>query len=184
MITSGSSRSAPRKAALNETRVRVHFTLRDVAAFRLEDVFDRVLERDDVLAPLEVHLLDQRGERGRFAAADRTGDKDEPILVAREQFQVLRQTEVVHRPHLRVDDAENQIEPEPLPDDTGAKTPKLRRIGKIGIAALGQKRLLPIREKTIRESCGLFRASASATSGQIGWSVPCNRQIGGAFTPR
>ena len=53
MITSGSSRSAPRNAAANE-RVCV-CTSRCVMwqPFRLENVFDRIFQRDDVLAPLE-----------------------------------------------------------------------------------------------------------------------------------
>ena len=47
-----------------------------------------------------IHLLDQGGERGRLAAADRTGDEDQPVLVTRQQLQVLGQTEFIHRPHL------------------------------------------------------------------------------------
>ncbi len=32
-------------------RVRMHFALRDVTAFRFENVFDRIFQRDDVLTP-------------------------------------------------------------------------------------------------------------------------------------
>ncbi len=45
----------------------MHFALRNVTPFRFEDVFDWVLERDDVLVALEVHLLDERGQRGRVS---------------------------------------------------------------------------------------------------------------------
>ena len=64
--------------------MRVHFALRDVATFRLQNVFDRIFERDDVLAALQIHLLNQCSQRGRFAAADRAGHQDEAVLVARE----------------------------------------------------------------------------------------------------
>jgi hypothetical protein len=38
-------------------------------------------------------------------------------------------------------------------------------------------------QKTLGERGGVLRSETGA-SGQIGWSVPRNRQIGGAFTPR
>ena len=105
-------------------RVGVHFALGDVATLRLEDVFDRVLESDDVLAPLDVYLLDERGQSGRFAAADRAGDEDESVMEAREQLEALGQAEFIHRPHPGADDAKDEVDPEPLPNDTGAKTPE------------------------------------------------------------
>jgi len=49
--------------------VGVHFALGDVAAFRFKDILDRIFKRDDVLAPLDVYLVDQSRERGRFPAA-------------------------------------------------------------------------------------------------------------------
>ena len=45
-------RAAQRRA--ERARVRVHFALGDVATFRLEDVFDRIFQRDDVIAPFEL----------------------------------------------------------------------------------------------------------------------------------
>ena len=64
--------------------VGVHFALGDVATLRLEDVFDRILEGNDVLASLDIYLLDQSGQRGRLSAADRAGNEDEPVMVARQ----------------------------------------------------------------------------------------------------
>ena len=81
------------------TRVRVHFALGDVAAFRLEDILDRIFQRDDMLAPFDIYLLDERGERGRFAAANRAGNENEAVLITREQLEMFRQTELVHRAH-------------------------------------------------------------------------------------
>ena len=156
MMTSGifAQRAAQRRA--ERSRVRVHFALRDVAAFRLENVFDRVFERDDVLAPLDIHLLDQRRQRGRFSAADRAGHEDEPVLITREQFQMLGQPELVHRPHLGVDDAEDEIDSEPLAHDAGAKATEIIRVGEIGIAALVQLRFLHVGKKTFRQRERVF----------------------------
>ena len=91
-------RAAQRRA--ERARVRVHFALRDVATFRLEDVFDRIFQRDDVFATFDVYLFDERSERRRFAAADRTGDENEAVVITREQFEMFGQTELVHRAHV------------------------------------------------------------------------------------
>ena len=77
----------------------VNFALGDVATLRLENVFDRILEGDDMLAALHVYLLDERGEGGRFAAADRAGDEDEAVMEAGEKLEALGQAEFVHRAH-------------------------------------------------------------------------------------
>ena len=44
--------------------VGVNLALGDVATLGLEDVFDRVLESNNMLAPLDIYLLDERGEGG------------------------------------------------------------------------------------------------------------------------
>src|ERR1700732_3768066 len=64
---------------------------------------------------------------------------------------MLGQTELIHRPHLRVDDAKHEVDSEPLAHDARAKATELICIGKIGIAALGQLRLMRFGEKTIRQ---------------------------------
>ena len=69
--------------------MRMHFALRDVATFRLEDVFDRIFESDDVLAPFEIHLLDQSRQRRRFAAPHRARHENESVLITRQQFESL-----------------------------------------------------------------------------------------------
>ena len=138
-------------------RVRVHFALGDVATLRLEDVFDRILQRDDVLVALDVHLLDERGQRGRFAAADRAGDEDEPVVKTGEHLEALGQAEFVHRAHLGADDAEDEIDPEPLPNDAGAEAPELGGVGKIDIAAFVELRPLRFVEESGGQRLGVLR---------------------------
>ncbi len=45
----------------------VDFALGDVAEARFDDVFDRVLEGDDVILSRDVHLVDEGGEGCGFA---------------------------------------------------------------------------------------------------------------------
>src|SRR5215467_5459018 len=65
-ITSGSWRSAPRRAVAN-----------DDAALVLVQKLDRVLDREDVVGARLVDLVDHRGERRRLAGARRARDEDE-----------------------------------------------------------------------------------------------------------
>ena len=147
-------RSAQRRA--EGARVGVHFALCDMAAFWFENIFDRVLERDDVFAPLDVHLLDQRRERGRFAAAHGTGHEDEAVLVTGQQFQAFGQTQFVHCPHLGVDDPENEIDPEPLSHDAGPEPAGRIRVGEVRVAALVELDLLRAGQETLGQRRGLM----------------------------
>ena len=139
-------------------RVRVHFALGDVAILRLKNVFDRILERDDVFVTLDIHLLDQRRQRRRFSTADGAGDEDQSIMIARKQLQVLRQAELVHRPDVRINNAEDEIDPEPLPHHAGAITPMRIRISKIGVAPGAERFALGRRQETFRQLFGLRRS--------------------------
>src|SRR5262245_22329378 len=63
----------PERAAqgrAERTRVGPDLALRYMAAFRLEDVFNRIFKGDDMLMPLQVNLLNQRGECGGLSAAN------------------------------------------------------------------------------------------------------------------
>ena len=73
--------------------------------------------------------------------------------------------------------------PESLTDDAGPKTTECRRVGEVGVAAIGELSLLEIGEKTLRQSSGLFRGQTRSIRPDR-LKVPCNRQSGGALTPR
>ena len=64
MITSGSSRSAARKRGGERLGVGENLPLANVTILRVDDVFDWVLERDDVIVPLDIDLLNHSGKRG------------------------------------------------------------------------------------------------------------------------
>ncbi len=110
-----------------------------------------------MLAPLDVYLLDQRSERGRFAAANGTGDENQAVLIAGQQLQCFRQAELVHGPHFCVDDAEDEIRPKTLPDDTGTETAEAICVGKIGVPARGELCPLRVGEEAVGESRGASR---------------------------
>ena len=62
----------------------VNFALGDVTTLRLEKELDRILERNDMFATFEIHLLHQGRESGGFSTADRAGYEDQSILITRQ----------------------------------------------------------------------------------------------------
>ena len=56
--------------------VSVRLALGDVTTLRFEDVFNGILQCNDVFAPFEIHLLHQRGQGRRFSTSDRPGNED------------------------------------------------------------------------------------------------------------
>ena len=56
-------------------RVEADFALFEDGLVVLEDVFDRVFERDDVLFEMGVDVLDHGRQRGGLAAAGRAGQE-------------------------------------------------------------------------------------------------------------
>ena len=70
---------------------------------------------------------------------------------------MLRQAELVHRAHFRVDDAEDEIDAETLTHNARAIAAKLIRVSKIGIAAFVELRSVQFRKKTFGKRERLFR---------------------------
>ena len=137
--------------------VRVDFALGDVAVARVDDVFDRVFERDDVVVALLVDVIDHRGQRRGFARADGARHEDEAVVVFREHLHDLGEAEVVHGAQAGADDAEDEIHPEPVPHDGCAEAPELIRVGEVDVAALCEHLLLLVVEEAHREPLGVRR---------------------------
>ncbi len=74
-----------------------------------------------------------------------------------EQLEALGQPELIHRADVGADDAENKIDPEPLPNDAGAEAPERSGVGEIDVAPLFQLRELRGAEEAFRERNGLLR---------------------------
>ena len=78
-------------------------------------------------------------------------------MEARQQLEALGQTELVHRAHPGADDAKNDVDPEPLPNDAGAKAAIFRGIGKIDIPPVGELGPLCFVKETGCERRSVFR---------------------------
>ncbi len=79
----------------------------DAALVRMEDL-DRVLDRDDVLPPRPVHVVDHRGERRRLSRAGRAGDEDQAAVLLGELLDADRQAQLLEARHGLRDDAEGE----------------------------------------------------------------------------
>ena len=76
-------------------RVRVQLALIDDAVFVLMEELHRIFNRDDVLVPLAIDLVDHRRERRRFAGAGRAGDEHESARLIADLLDHLRQPELL-----------------------------------------------------------------------------------------
>jgi hypothetical protein len=61
---------------------------------------DRVLNRDDVMVPRPVDVVDQRAQRGRLSRTRRPGDENESFVQMTELQQVLRKSQLFSRQNL------------------------------------------------------------------------------------
>ena len=77
-ITSGSLPQRAPKRLAEGLGVQANLTLVHDAAQVLVEELDRVLDRDDVLAPVRVDVIEDRRERRRLARPGRAGYEDEP----------------------------------------------------------------------------------------------------------
>ena len=104
---SGSSRNAPLEGSGKRLRMDADLAVVNQRLLAFVDELDGVFDRDDVILPVQVSVVDQRGERGRFAGTGRPGDEDQPFLEQRKTLQHRRQTEVVAGEHLARDEPEH-----------------------------------------------------------------------------
>ena len=106
-----------------------------MAAFRLDDVFDGVFQRDDVVLALGVDRIDEGRECGRFAAADWAGDEDEAVVEAGEGFHRVRQPQFFDRGDFGFDDTEDHVDTEALLHDGGTEATEVGGISEIHVTA-------------------------------------------------
>ena len=82
----------PAQRRRERLRVHAHLAVVDERLLALVDEFDGVLDRDDVVLPVEVGVVDHRGERGRFAGTGRPRDEHQPFFEQRKPLEHRRQT--------------------------------------------------------------------------------------------
>ena len=81
---SGSSRSAPPQGRGEVLGVGADLAMVDDAVDAMVLELDRILDRDNVVPPVLVGIVDNRRQRRGLAATSSTGHQDEPFLGHRE----------------------------------------------------------------------------------------------------
>jgi len=71
------------------------FPLRDVAVVIGCRIFDGVFQRDNVVVPPLVQVLDHRGQRRRLPHSGLPGDQDHPLPIIEQLLDDRRKPEVV-----------------------------------------------------------------------------------------
>ena len=109
-------------------RVGADLTLIDDALVRRVDVLDRILQRDDVLVPRVIDLVEDRRQRRRLTGTGLTGDQHDALLKRREAAHHLRQAERVERRDAVAEDTQRRRDVALLPEEIDTHTlPRDRR---------------------------------------------------------
>ncbi len=117
MIRSGASRSAFGSALVIALRVDADLALVDDRLLVLEQVFDRILERQDMAGAVAVAVIDHRRQRRRLAGAGRAGDQHQAALFHHQVEQHRRQLQRLERRHAAAHVADDQRDRAALPED-------------------------------------------------------------------
>ena len=118
-------------------RVEADLALVDDAALVGMENLDRVLDRDDVLRPRLVHVVDHRGERRRLPRAGGARDEDQAAVLLGHGLHDGRDAELGERRHVLRDDAEGKARGSPLPVGVDAEARKVGvLVGDVEVAGL------------------------------------------------
>ncbi len=126
---------AQRAAERVGERARVHadLALRDDGLVVLVQVFDRVLDGDDVRRSRVVDVVDHGREGGALAAARGAGHEHEAALLLRDLLEDGRQVQLVDRLHLEGDD-EHGADGAALLEDVAAEPAEARHaVGEVDL---------------------------------------------------
>ena len=96
-MTSASWRTRRAQRGREAVAVGADLAMREHRALVLVHELDRIFDRDDVARVLAVDQVDDRGERGRLAAAGRAGDQHHARLEIGEAVHDRRHAELVDR---------------------------------------------------------------------------------------
>ncbi len=137
-------------------RVGPDLTLVDHAFLVAVEELDRVLDRDDVIGPGVVDLVDDRCECRRLTGAGRSRDEHEAARLLRELVELLREPEVFELLDLGGNETEGGAEALALEVDVDAEAGEAwDRIGEIELALDLELLLLLGREDPIQEPLGV-----------------------------
>ena len=143
-MTSGSWRSALRRADSETLGVDLHLALVDDRLLVSVEELDRVLDRHDVLVALRVDVVDHRRERRRFSRAGRPGAEDESALLVADLLEDRRQEQLADRQDAGRDDAQHEADRAPLLEDVASEASEVRHgVGDVDLEVVLELLLLP-----------------------------------------
>jgi hypothetical protein len=111
----------------------------DAGSVGMEDL-DRVLDRDDVLAPRRVDVVDHRGERGRLSGAGGARDEDQAAVFLGQLLDTDGQAQVLEARHDLRDHAERERGRAALAEAVDAEAVQVRaHVGGVKLAGLAER---------------------------------------------
>ena len=136
--------------------VGVQLTLVDDALLVAVQVLDRILDRDDVLGALAIHLVEHRGEGGRLAGAGRAGDQHQAARLLADLLHHRRQAELAKTADLVRNLPEGRGDRAALMKDVGPEAGQtLDAEREVELEILFQAVLLVVRQDRIGDLFGL-----------------------------
>ena len=149
----------PQRAAegLGEARhVVADLALVHRALLRLVVKLDRIFDRDDVVVVVGVDVVDQAGERGRFAGARRARHEKQPARPADHLLADFGHAELLGREHLVGDLPQDHRHAAALLEHAHAKPGHVaKREAEVGAALLGQLGLAALGRDRLHEAVGV-----------------------------
>ncbi len=138
--------------------VGVELALVDDALLVAVEILDRVLDRDDVLGALTVHLVQHGGERRRLAGAGGAGDEHQSARFLADLLDDRRQTELAEAADLVRNLPESGGDRAALVEDVGAEAGQpLDAEGEVELEVLLQAVFLVVGEDRVGDLLGLGR---------------------------
>ena len=124
---------------LERHRVVVHFALVDRTRLVFVHELDRILDRDDVILPVAVDVVDHPAERGRLAGAGRSGDEHQPLVQPAKIENRGRQAQRLGGQDVARNHAEEGAATFAVHEDVGAESSQVEDVVReIRVVALGE----------------------------------------------
>ena len=131
-------------------RVVADLPLADQAADVVVSELDRVLDRDDVVVPRAIDVVDHRRERGGLTRAGDARDQQEPAALHRELLEHLGQPELLELGLLRRDRSQHRADRPERQEHVDAEAAEVRHgVRRVDLAPIHQLAVHPLGETPV-----------------------------------
>ena len=163
----------------------MNLALVDEALLVLVHELDRILDRDDVILPRPVDVIDHRAQRRRLSRAGGPGDQHQPLVQFAQLQDVGRESELLGGQDLRRDDTKHRAGSAAIGEHVRSEARQLRNlVGEVGVVPLGVFLPVLLRHDRRQERRQVVARSAPAPAGSSGCMCPSLRIIGDVPTQR